>query len=79
MDARRGDAMVVNVEEYRLTRKTFIENAMKEGWWIDLEGAFCPFHSRELQQAAREAEAKGKQIVEAQPGHVALFGKARPS
>ena len=77
MDARRGDAIVTNADDYRLSRSEFIKNAIKEGWWIDLEGAFCPQHARDLLHAAREAHERGKQIVEPLPAHVAAFGRGR--
>lgn len=77
MEARRGPAIVANVDDYRLSKKTFLEAAMSEGWVLDLEGAFCPFHAREMMHAVREAAEKGKQIVEAQPQHVRAFGKGR--
>jgi hypothetical protein len=78
MDARRGTAVVANSEEYRLTKREFLQTAIKEGWWVDLEGAFCPFHAREMLHAAREAEEKGKQVVAApRPQDVLAFGRSR--
>lgn len=77
MEARRGPAVVANPDDYRLTKQAFIKSAIAEGWWIDLEGAYCPPHARDLVQAAREAVEKGKQVVEATPGHVAAFGRSR--
>ena len=77
MDARRGTAMVSNADDYRLSRKAFLRAAIDEGWWVDLEGSFCPLHARELMHAAKQAEERGKQVVMAEPGHVAAFGKGR--
>jgi len=77
MEARRAPAIVTNGEEYRLSKRLFLKTAMDEGWWIDLEGAFCPPHARDLLHAAHEAEAKGKQVVEARPGHILAFGRGR--
>jgi hypothetical protein len=79
MEARRGNAIVANADDYRLSKRTFLKTAMDEGWWVDLEGAFCPAHARDLMHAAREAMEKGKQVVEATPEHVVAFGKARMS
>jgi hypothetical protein len=79
MEARRGPAMLVNQEEYRLSKRQFLQAAISEGWWIDLEGAFCPAHARDLLHAAKDAEEKGKQVVAApRPEQILAFGKARP-
>jgi hypothetical protein len=77
MDARRGTAIVTNMDDYRLSKRQFLKAAIDEGWWIDLEGAFCPVHAREMLYAAREAEANGKKVVEARPEHISAFGKGR--
>jgi hypothetical protein len=79
MEARRGTAVVSNTDDYRLSKRTFLKAAIEEGWWVDLEGAFCPAHARDLMHAAREAQEKGKQVVEARPEHVAAFGRGRAS
>ena len=79
MEARRGPAVLANREEYRLSKRQFLKTAMDEGWWIDLEGGFCPAHARDLLHAAREAEEKGKQVVAApRPEQILAFGKGRP-
>jgi hypothetical protein len=77
MEARRGNATVANAEEYRLSKAQFLKTAIGEGWWVDLEGAFCPAHARDLLHAAREAEERGKQIVEPRPEHIQVFGRGR--
>jgi hypothetical protein len=78
MEARRGTAIITNGDDYRLTKKQFLKSAMEEGWWIDLEGAFCPAHSRDMLHAAREAEEKARQVVTpAQPGDILAFGRSR--
>jgi hypothetical protein len=78
MEARRGTAIITNAEEYRLTKKQFLKAAIDEGWWVDLEGAFCPPHARDMLHAAREAEEKGTQVVApARPEQVLAFGKGR--
>ena len=79
MEARRGPAVLVNNEEYRLSKRQFLKAAIEEGWWVDLEGVFCPPHARDLMYAAREAEEKGKQVVAApRPEQILAFGRARP-
>lgn len=78
MEARRGSAVMVNQEEYRLARKEFLKSALTEGWWIDLEGAYCPPHAQEMLHAAREAEERGRQTVApARPADILAFGKGR--
>ena len=77
MEARRGPANAANADDYRLTKQQFLKTAMGEGWWIDLEGAYCPLHAREMIHAAREAAEKGKQIVEPQGAQIAAFGRGR--
>jgi hypothetical protein len=78
MEARRGTAIVTNADDFRLTRNQFLENAVKEGWWIDLEGAFCPAHAKDFMHAARESQERGKQVVEAaRPQDVMAFGRSR--
>jgi hypothetical protein len=78
MEARRGTAIITNAEEYRLTKKQFLQAAINEGWWVDLEGAFCPPHARDMLHAAHEAEEKGKQVVAAtRPQDVLAFGGGR--
>lgn len=78
LEARRGSAVISNTDDYRLSKSAFLKAAMGEGWWVDLEGTYCPFHAREMLHAAREAAEKGKQIVEAAPNQVVAFGKGRP-
>jgi hypothetical protein len=78
MDARRGNAIITSGDDYRLTKKTFLKTAIDEGWWVDLEGAYCPQHARDLLHAARESEERGKQVVEAaRPEQVLAFGRGR--
>jgi hypothetical protein len=78
MEARRGAAVITNSEEHRLTKKQFLQAAISEGWWVDLEGAFCPAHAREMLHAAREAEEKGKQaVMPARAQDVMAFGRGR--
>ena len=79
MDARRGTAAVANREEALLSKKLFLKSAIEEGWFIDLEGSYCPAHARDLLHAARETEERAKQVVApARPQDVLAFGKARP-
>jgi hypothetical protein len=75
MEARRGAASIANQEEYRQTKKQFLQTAITEGWWVDLEGAFCPAHARDLLHAAQESEERGKQVVPAQGAQIAAFGR----
>ena len=78
MDARRGNAVVTNGDDYRLSRREFLKAAIAEGWWVDMEGAFCPMHAQELMHAAKEAEERGKQVVEApRADQILAFGRAR--
>jgi sulfatase maturation enzyme AslB (radical SAM superfamily) len=77
MEARRGGVRVANSDEYRLSKKEFLKAAMQEGWWIDLEGGFCPAHARDMAHAAQKAQERGQQVVEARPEHVATFGRGR--
>jgi len=78
MEARRGSAVITNADDYRLTKKQFLKSAMDEGWWIDLEGAFCPAHAREMRHAAQEAEQKGRQAVTpARPQDILAFGRSQ--
>ena len=78
MEARNGIASIANPDDFRLARDQFLKAAAGEGWWIDLEGAYCPAHAREMLYAARQAEERARQIVTpAQPGQVLAFGKAR--
>jgi hypothetical protein len=78
MEARRGNAVVSNSDDYQLSKRTFLKAAIAEGWWVDLEGAFCPPHAREMLHAAREIIEKGKQVVEAaRPEQILAFGKGR--
>lgn len=75
MEARRGAAVVANAEEYQLTKRQFLQAALAEGWWIDLEGAFCPPHARDMLHAARQQEEAGQQVVPARPQDLLTFGK----
>jgi len=78
MDARRGVAIIANTDDYRLTKRQFLKAAMDEGWWIDLEGAYCPVHARELVYAAREAQEAAKQaVIPPGLGEIQAFGRAR--
>jgi hypothetical protein len=78
MEARRGPAVVTNSDDYRLAKKQFLKAAMDEGWWIDLEGAYCPPHAQDLLHAAKEAQEQGQQAIHlARPGEVVAFGKGR--
>ena len=76
MDARRGPAIVSNVDDFRLTKQRFLQTAGEEGWLIDLEGTFCPAHARDLMHAARAAQERSQQIVEARGPLVAAFGRS---
>jgi hypothetical protein len=78
MEARRGSAVMANGEEYQLSKRTFLKTAIEEGWWIDLEGAYCQAHARDMLHAAREAEERGRQVVAAaRPQDVLAFGRGR--
>lgn len=78
MDARRGTAIISNGDDYRLTKRAFLKAAMDEGWWVDLEGAFCPAHARDMLHAAREAEERAKQVITPpRPQDLLAFGKSR--
>jgi hypothetical protein len=78
MEARRGSALITNADDYQMLKKKFLKTAMEEGWWIDLEGVYCPAHAREMLQFAREAKEKGQQVVAAaRPQDVLAFGKGR--
>jgi hypothetical protein len=77
MDARRGAAIVSNGDDYRLTKKNFLKAAIEEGWWVDLEGAFCPAHARDLLHAAHEAEERSKQVVTPAARDVLAFGRGK--
>lgn len=80
MEARRGNAMVANAEEYRHSRRVFLETAISEGWWVDLEGTYCPPHAHNLLATVQDAQAKTESVVEpARPEQVVAFGKGRPS
>jgi hypothetical protein len=78
MDARRGTAVVTSGDDYQLSKREFLKAAIAEGWWVDLEGAFCPAHARDMLHAMREAAEKAKQVVTAaRPQDVLAFGRAR--
>jgi len=77
MEARRGLPNMTNPEEYRLSKKLFVETARTEGWLIDLEGIYCPFHSREIAYMAKEAQERQQQVVPANGADVVAFGKSK--
>ena len=77
MEARRGAAIIANADDYRLSKKQFLKAAIEEGWWVDLEGSFCPAHARDMLHAAREQQERGKQVVTPQAGDILAFGKGR--
>lgn len=77
MEARRGPAVVTNSDDFTLTKKRFLKSAIDEGWWVDLEGAYCPPHAQEMLHAAREAKERSRQIVEPHGPQVAAFGRSR--
>jgi hypothetical protein len=77
MEARRGAAIIANADDYRLSKKQFLKAAIEEGWWVDLEGSFCPAHARDMLHAAREHQEKAKQVVTPQAGDILAFGKGR--
>lgn len=76
MDARRGTAIMGSIDEYRLSKKQFLAAAIEEGWVVDLEGAFCPVHGREMLFAAQAAMEKARQVVKpARLEDICAFGK----
>lgn len=72
MEARRGPAVVVNAEEYLLSKRAFVKSAIAEGWWVDLEGCYCPAHARDLLYAAQQAKQK---VEAAKPEQILAFGR----
>jgi hypothetical protein len=79
MEARRGLATVANREELMLSKRTFIKNAIAEGWMIDIGEAYCPACMKERMDAVRAAEERAKQVIQpAAPAQVLAFGKGRP-
>jgi hypothetical protein len=74
MEARRGGAVAAK-EDYRAAKTAFLQTAISEGWWIDLEGVFCPPHAREMLRMAEEAEKRGSRIVQAQGAQIAAFSR----
>jgi hypothetical protein len=78
MEARRGIANTANVEEYRLTKKQFMQTAIAEGWWIDIEVICCPMHAKEMILFAQEQKEKASQrVAPAGPRDLLVFGKSR--
>jgi hypothetical protein len=78
MEARKGTAVVSNGDDYRLTKKNFLKAAIEEGWWVDLEGAFCPAHARDMLHAAKEAATQAQQTVApARPQDILAFVMSR--
>ena len=78
MEARRGPAGLANNEVYRLSKRLVLKTAI-EGWWVNLEGAFCPPHARDMLYAAREAEEKRTLVMATRrPEPILAFGRGRP-
>ena len=76
MEARRANADTANHDEYVRAKRAFLKMAIDEGWWIDLEGVWCPFHAREMVHASKEARERASQIVQPQGAQIAAFGRS---
>jgi len=69
-------ANLTNPDDARLSQSTFLKNAGNEGWAIGLDVQLCPGHAAIVKQQAEEAVERGKQqVVTANGGDVARFGK----